>query len=117
MTKTDHVFTPSEISLLIGIGGELGSALRNAKLYEQTRRQAEEMAALLAVGQAGTSSLDLQQTLETALSQALAVTGAEAGEIWLVDRSGEVALRARRGDSQRPSWSGHVSGGGRGFPA
>lgn len=95
--KTEHDFPPAAVALLTGIGGELGMAMRQATLYERTRRQTEEFGALLAVGRVVTSSIDLTRTLEEVLDQALAATGTEAGEVWLADEARELTLSARRG--------------------
>ncbi len=59
--------------------------------------QNERLAALLAVGRAESSSLDLDGVLDAALEAILSVTSAEAGELWLVSEAGELVLARQRG--------------------
>jgi signal transduction histidine kinase len=58
-----------------------------------------QLAALLAVGRAGSSSLDLTDVLDAALEAILSVTSAEAGEVWLVGKGGELVLARQRGEA------------------
>ncbi|MBI4329077.1 MAG: GAF domain-containing protein, partial [Chloroflexi bacterium] len=96
-TNQQRQFSRAEQDFLGSIGGQLGMAIQNSILYERARRQADELTALLTVGQTVTSSLDLQRTLETALDQSVTVTGAEAGEIWLAEGERLLSLRAHLG--------------------
>jgi signal transduction histidine kinase len=59
--------------------------------------QNEHLAALLAVGQAGSSSLDLTGVLDAALEAIVAVTSAEVGEVWLVGDRGDLILTRQSG--------------------
>ena len=62
-------------------------------------QQNEHLAALLAVGQAGSSSLDLTGVLDAALEAIVEVTSAEVGEFWLVGEDGDLVLVRQRGDA------------------
>ena len=97
VSKRPRRFSPDEIDLLTSIGGQLGLAVRNAMLYTRSQQRNRELAALLAVSEAATSSLELDQVLDEALDAVLAVTTAEAAEIWLMEDSGELALHRHRG--------------------
>jgi signal transduction histidine kinase len=59
--------------------------------------QNEHLAALLAVGRAGSSSLELADLLDAALDTILSSTFADAGEVWLVEETGELVLVRRQG--------------------
>jgi signal transduction histidine kinase len=54
-------------------------------LLERTDRQNAELSAFLTVGRASTSSVELSEMLDEALAAILAVTSAEAAELWLAD--------------------------------
>lgn len=70
----------------------------NRLLAETVKRRIDQLAAVNLVASSISQSLDLNQTLETALQAVLNVTGAEAGGISLIDeQAGEVVLRAQRG--------------------
>ncbi len=56
-----------------------------------------ELAAVLAVGQATTSSVELSAMLDKALEAILGVTPAETAEIWLATDEGELTLERQRG--------------------
>lgn len=64
---------------------------------EEVSRRNRELAALLAVGQAGRSAVRLADVLDAALEAVLAVTSAEAAEVWLVTERGELELGRLRG--------------------
>ncbi len=74
--------------------------LLSRRLVEQTREVSQrnrELAALLAVGQSGRTSVRLDEVLDAALDAVLAVTSAEAAEVWLVTEDGELVLERLRG--------------------
>jgi PAS domain S-box-containing protein len=72
--------------------------IQNRLLSEEVKRRIDHMAAINIVAQAVAQTLDLDQTLETALSAVLEVVGAEAGGISMIDEeAGEIVLRAQRG--------------------
>lgn len=66
---------------------------------EELSQRNRELAALLAVGQAGSSSLDLADVLDAALAAVLRVTGADAAEVWLAGDAGELVLERQAGES------------------
>ncbi len=57
----------------------------------------QELEALLAVGRAATSSLELSEVLDEALDAILEVTSAETAEVWLASEDGELVLERQRG--------------------
>jgi len=56
-----------------------------SELLARTDQQNAELSALLTVGRASASSVELSQMLDQAVGAILAVTSAEAAEIWFVD--------------------------------
>lgn len=67
------------------------------RVERRVLEQNEHLAALLAVGRAGSSSLDLAVVLDAALEAILSVTSAETGEVWLATEDGELSLVRQRG--------------------
>lgn len=101
-------FAPGEVEVLTNLGNQLGMAIRNAVLHEQTRRTNEDLSALVAVGRAAGSSLEVDQMLRRALGNLLEAAHVAAAEVWTVAGS-ELVLAAHRGearlfDGQQVSW-------------
>ena len=91
-------FADVDLSFLRALADQAAAAIENARLYEETLRRAEELAALNTVTATVSQSLDLHVTLEVALDKALEVIGLEAGAISLVDElAGELVMRVHRG--------------------
>jgi len=67
-----------------------------SELLARTDQQNAELSALLTVGRASASSVELSETLDEALAAVLAVTSAEATELWLAD-GGVLTLERFRG--------------------
>ena len=74
-------------------------AIENARLFEelqertaQLTRSVEEQRALAEVGEAVSSSLDLQQVLTTVLTHAVRLSGADAGTIFELDEPNAVLV-------------------------
>ncbi|HVU10417.1 MAG TPA: ATP-binding protein [Phototrophicaceae bacterium] len=68
------------------------------QLFAQNKRKTAHIAAINAVAASVSQSLDLGQTLQTALESVLDITEAEAGGISLIDPgSGDVVMRAQQG--------------------
>ncbi|MBI2849691.1 MAG: GAF domain-containing protein [Chloroflexi bacterium] len=96
-TRRERRFSDSDRHLLDSIGAQLGMAIKNAKLYEQSELQNRELGALLAVGKAVTSSFDLNELLSKALDTIIEVIPINAAEIWLMDGEEELYIRCHRG--------------------
>ena len=65
-----RVFSESEVTLLQAFGDQAALALENAQLYEQNRRQVEELSVLLELSRAITGQLDRAALLEAIRVQA-----------------------------------------------
>ncbi|HLY26204.1 MAG TPA: GAF domain-containing protein, partial [Aggregatilineales bacterium] len=71
---------------------------RHRKLLEDFKRQTGQLAAINTVTAAVSQTLDLNETLQTALAAVLSVIPVEASGISMVDEvAGELVLRAQRG--------------------
>ncbi|MBI4259442.1 MAG: GAF domain-containing sensor histidine kinase [Actinobacteria bacterium] len=96
-TRQERRFLPQDLELLTGIGGQLGLAIRNAVLFARAQQRNRELEALLSVGRAAASSLDLGPMLDKALDAILTVTSAEAAEVWLLREGQELFLERQLG--------------------
>ncbi|MBI4498324.1 MAG: GAF domain-containing protein [Chloroflexi bacterium] len=96
VSRHERHFLPAEIEILTNLGHQLGLAIRNSVLYEETQRTNAELTTLLAVGKAATSSLHLHEMLSRALDTLVEVTAVEAAEVWITEGS-EVVLQMHRG--------------------
>lgn len=94
LDEDDHIFLRS-------VGQQLGMAIHNAQLYEESLRQNRELAALLRVQAAVSSSLVLEDVLGRSLDVVTQLTSADAGEIWLPDGN-ELALHPGGAQAQAP---------------
>lgn len=98
-------FTDADQSLIELLAAHAASAIQNARSFRATVQRSEELearnrelAALNAVAVATSQYLDLNEVMTEALDQVLAVTGAEAGEIFLLNEvSGDMVLARHRG--------------------
>jgi signal transduction histidine kinase/GAF domain-containing protein len=92
-TRKERPFTSQDVQLLNSIGSQLGVAIENARLYEETQRRVQELAFLNEAGRTITSSLDLEQVLTTILQEATDVLKTEAASVLLLDeKSKELVL-------------------------
>lgn len=103
--KTDF-FTQEQVLLLNAFTGQASLALQNARLFEQTRRRADELAALIAenqrlltetqrrlqfvsalhsIDQAIVSNLDVTLIMGLVLDQALSHLGVDAAAVYLLN--------------------------------
>ncbi|RMF32072.1 MAG: GAF domain-containing protein, partial [Chloroflexi bacterium] len=91
-------FSPEELRLLEVMGTQIGVALANARLFQETQQRAEELERLYRVAVAASQSLDLESVLESALDEALSIPLLEGrGGIFLLDEEEKVLrLAARR---------------------
>jgi len=81
--------TPQDIQLLTTISHQIGVAIENARLFEETRRRAEEIESIHRVGLAVTSSLDLHEVLHLIREQVSHLMDAQTFYIALCDEKEE----------------------------
>jgi GAF domain-containing protein/CheY-like chemotaxis protein len=88
-TTTDSRFGESDARLLATIAANVGVAVQNARLYDETRRRADEMAGLADVGREISATLDLSAVLEVIGSGAMRLLNADAAAVFLPEDDGE----------------------------
>jgi GAF domain-containing protein/CheY-like chemotaxis protein len=89
----DGRFTASDKSLLSTIAANVGVAVQNARLYAETRRRADEMAALAEVGRETSVTLDVSRVLELIAERARSLLDADTSAVYLATDDPDV-LRA-----------------------
>ncbi|MGQ9466805.1 MAG: GAF domain-containing protein [Anaerolineae bacterium] len=85
-------FSERDLALLQRIGQYAVTAVEHARLYEEARRRALELATLSRVATALTSTLELPQVLQTIATSVLEVIGCDASAIFVLDEK-EPVLR------------------------
>ena len=83
--KERRVFSQEEIELAQTIANQVSVAIENARLYEETKRRAEEMSALRETMLDITGRLDMPQLLTSIIERASRLVGATGGLIHLYD--------------------------------
>ena len=68
-TPDNRNFTPAELRLLLALGHQIGMAVENSYLIQQTSRRSEELHILNEIGRALSSTLDLDALLERIYSE------------------------------------------------
>lgn len=85
-------------------------------LQQKVSDQNRELSALLSVGQVVTSSLNLDDLLTRSLNTIIAVTPAQAAEVWLMEGPDELVLRCHQGAYRGPLLERATLGVGEGLP-
>ncbi len=68
-TPDNRRFTPAELRLLLALGHQIGMAVENSYLIQQTSRRSEELHILNEIGRALSSTLDLDKLFEMIFSE------------------------------------------------
>ncbi|HBY98972.1 MAG TPA: hypothetical protein DEP84_34335 [Chloroflexi bacterium] len=84
-TDASREFSPEQVELALAIGGQVTSAITNARLYAEAERRAEELAVLARVGEALNRAQSADETLRLVLAEAVRLASREQGSIILVD--------------------------------
>jgi GAF domain-containing protein/CheY-like chemotaxis protein len=92
-TQVEGRFDGGDVNLLLTIAANVGAAIRNAQLYQETQRRADEMAALSEIGRELSSTLDPTTVLQSIADQALELFGAGSSAVFLLQPDGRT-LRA-----------------------
>jgi PAS domain S-box-containing protein len=88
-THKEDRFDEADLRLLSTIAANMGVAIRNAQLYSETQRRAEEMAALNEIGREASATLDLPTVLERITSSARQVLAAHTSAVILLEEDGQ----------------------------
>ena len=92
-THDEGRFGPDDSRLLSTIAANVGVAIQNARLYRETRRRADEMAALADVGREISATLDLSTVLEQIADRAKVLLDVDTSAVYLAE-PGSKTLRA-----------------------
>jgi GAF domain-containing protein len=85
VTIGQREFTNDEIELLTSIGHQLGVAIENARLYEDTKKRLAQLAALQETNRALEGTLELDALLNLIVQQATDLLQADGGILNLAD--------------------------------
>jgi signal transduction histidine kinase/DNA-binding response OmpR family regulator len=85
----EHAFDDRDVSLLTTIAASLAVAIENARLYDETRRRGDEMAALAEVGREISATLELSVVLELIADRAQALLKADSSAVFLPEGDAE----------------------------
>jgi GAF domain-containing protein len=92
-TQQEGRFDESDVRLLTTIAANVGTAIHNAQLYQETQRRASEMATLTEIGRDLSATLDLNTVLERITKNAREVLTAETAAVYMLEPDGR-SLRA-----------------------
>ncbi len=95
-TGPEQQFTPPELVFLSNLGQQAAVAIENARLFELERRRREEAENLQVAATAITSSLDVEEVLETILVALQQVTPYDSASMFLLEGD-QVRIRAAKG--------------------
>ncbi len=88
-TREAGRFGESDARLLSTLAANVGSAIQNARLYRETRRRANETAALAELGREVSAMLDLPAVLGRIAERAQDLIEVETSAVYLADEDGE----------------------------
>jgi len=83
----EHAFSAADVRLLTTLAGSMSVALESARLFEQTQQRANELATVNALGQALTSTIDLDELIHTVGEKMRVTFAADIAYIALLDQS------------------------------
>jgi PAS domain S-box-containing protein len=89
----EAAFSTEDIVALQSMVDQLTIAIENARLYQETRRRANELAVLIEIDRDISASLDLQIVLERIAIHARNLVGADDSRVYLLEPDGQT-LRA-----------------------
>jgi len=88
-THEEGRFGENDVRLLSTIAANVGAAIRNAQLYQETQRRGDEMAALAEVGREISATLDPTAVLQSIAEQALSLFSAGSSAVFLSEPDGQ----------------------------
>ncbi len=96
--KRPYAYTDEDVAITMAIASQAAVAIENAQLYEESRRQSEELlASFRRIGEALSAGLDISETLEIIVNLATEMVHADIGSLELVGDDGELSVKATRG--------------------
>lgn len=95
--KGERGFVPHDLELLTSLAHHAAMGIRNARLLEEARHQAQKLQALYTITATAGRSLELAEMLDAALAEVLSATGLQATSVHLVEEDGGLCLVAQQG--------------------
>ena len=95
-SPSERPFTEDDVNLLSALAAHAGTAIENARLFEETQTRAEKVGALAEVSQAVSSSLDLENVFELVIRATSELLDAPVASLWTLEGD-ELVLREGRG--------------------
>ncbi len=86
-----NAYTPEHLNLLVGIANQVAVALENARLFEEARARALQLATASEAGRAATSILDLDELLATSVDLVRTRFGYQQASVFLLDETNQFA--------------------------
>jgi len=105
MSYTPHEFSLDEVAVISAIADQIGIALDNARLLDETRCRVEELSILQATSVEVSSTLDLWTALESIASSTLELAGGAVVELYLYENENDrlaFAIALRQDGDQTP---------------
>ncbi|MCK4977893.1 MAG: GAF domain-containing protein, partial [Anaerolineales bacterium] len=84
-----HAYQEDDIRLLATLAANMGVAIENARLFEETQRRANEMAALTDIGRDISATLDLATVLDSITTNARKLLAAQTSAVIQLEPDGE----------------------------
>ena len=96
--KDGNDFSEADLRVLTILASHAASAIDNAQLYSQVKRQVDELETLYRLGTVLNSSLSLEDILPEVLDRTLELLGAKTASVMLLSEDGtELRIRMARG--------------------
>jgi GAF domain-containing protein len=87
-------FNQADLDFLIAFANQAATAIENARLFEETRRRAEEQQGLARIAALAASTLELDELLEHVMEETARMLDSQTGVLLLLDEArGELAVR------------------------
>ncbi|HEC33807.1 MAG TPA: GAF domain-containing protein, partial [Chloroflexi bacterium] len=80
-------YTPEHARLALAFAAQAAVAIQNARLFEAEQQQTEELEALVEVGRAVSSTLDLNQVLNAIAAHATTISRSDEGGVFELDKA------------------------------
>lgn len=98
VSRTPGAFGEADVNLLTAMGHQIGVAITNAQLFEETQRKARKLAAVNAVASVINQPLTLQEIMDQAVAKVTEVMEVETVSMRLLDQeTGELPIVSHQG--------------------
>lgn len=95
VAKTSRRLKPHEVDLITAMATQIGTAVENIKLFEETQKRAKELSLLFEIATVVNRSLDLTVTARSVMHKILEIFDFDAARVLLLDEeSGELWVMA-----------------------